>query len=256
MARVALLDPAERRVATEHCLSVIGASSPIERVVDLARGALDDARASGNVFEVIEALSVLRRAQLSAADVWPARRRHGSTRTWCVGAHPPVHGGGRTAAGHDGAAARVDSPKRRSTPPRPCRCSRIPSSWRGSRCSSSRCASSRVASTRCARPWRGGRPRTRRRMGASVWRTARRAGRAGARQPHPRAAGRRRGFDAVPRDELFFLSLCVAAWTVVLLGDRDGGGALRAALALTRRGWWWRRKARCAGARSTASSGR
>jgi DNA-binding SARP family transcriptional activator len=69
MARVARLQPAERRVVTEYCISVIAASSPAERAVDLARGAAADARESGNEFEVIEALSVLRRVQLSAADV-------------------------------------------------------------------------------------------------------------------------------------------------------------------------------------------
>ena len=33
-------------------------------------------------------------------------------------------------------------------------------------------------------------------------------------------------FDSVPRDELFFLSLTVAAWTVVLLEDRDAAEVL------------------------------
>jgi tetratricopeptide (TPR) repeat protein len=69
MARVVRLAPAERRAVTEYCISVIAASSPVERVVDLARGSLADARESGNEFEVIEALSVLRRVQLAAADV-------------------------------------------------------------------------------------------------------------------------------------------------------------------------------------------
>lgn len=74
MARVALLEPAQRRGVTEYCLSVISASSPVERVVDLARGSLNDARASGNVFEVIQALSVLRRTELAAGDIAACER--------------------------------------------------------------------------------------------------------------------------------------------------------------------------------------
>ncbi|MCZ7628873.1 MAG: hypothetical protein M5U19_07320 [Microthrixaceae bacterium] len=64
-----------------------------------------------------------------------------------------------------------------------------------------------------------------RRVGARAGAAARRAGRPGrcAGLMAPMAAT---GFESVPRDELFFLSLSVAAWTVVRLGDRTSAEAL------------------------------
>lgn len=69
MARTSRLSSSDRREVTECCLPVIAASSPIERIVGLARVSLAEARASGEVLEVIQGLSVMRRTALAAADV-------------------------------------------------------------------------------------------------------------------------------------------------------------------------------------------
>ncbi|MBV6509723.1 MAG: hypothetical protein JJLCMIEE_02821 [Acidimicrobiales bacterium] len=68
LARTATLGPVDRRTVIEYCLAVIGATSPVERVVDLARSCLSAARETGDAFELVEALSNLRRAYLAAAE--------------------------------------------------------------------------------------------------------------------------------------------------------------------------------------------
>ncbi|MCZ7628874.1 MAG: hypothetical protein M5U19_07325 [Microthrixaceae bacterium] len=99
MARLGRLDSSGRRVVTEYCIPVIAASSPAERVVDLARGSVADARASGNEFEVIETLSVLRRASSPQVTWWPARPRLESTRNWSARCGSPGSWQGWSSAG-------------------------------------------------------------------------------------------------------------------------------------------------------------
>lgn len=69
LARAPSLAPSEQRSVLEYTLLVVTASSPVERVVDLARTGLEAARAGGSVFELIEALSLMRIAHLAAGDI-------------------------------------------------------------------------------------------------------------------------------------------------------------------------------------------
>jgi hypothetical protein len=69
VARMHAFGPIERHTVLMHATQVLGASSPIERVVDLARGACDAAREAGSAAELVVALSVLRLAYLGAADL-------------------------------------------------------------------------------------------------------------------------------------------------------------------------------------------
>ena len=69
LARVSRLRPGDRCTVIECGIAAVGASSPIERVVDLARAGLGAAREARDAMHVIEALSVLRRAYLSAGDL-------------------------------------------------------------------------------------------------------------------------------------------------------------------------------------------
>ncbi|MFN8104271.1 MAG: BTAD domain-containing putative transcriptional regulator [Acidimicrobiia bacterium] len=69
LARAPALEPSERRAVMEFAFLAVLASSPIERVVDLARTGLAAARVGGSVFELIEALSVVRIAYLASGDI-------------------------------------------------------------------------------------------------------------------------------------------------------------------------------------------
>jgi len=69
VARADRFGPIERHVVLMHATIALGASSPIERVVELARGARDAAREAGNTFELVSALSVLRLSYLGAGDL-------------------------------------------------------------------------------------------------------------------------------------------------------------------------------------------
>jgi tetratricopeptide (TPR) repeat protein len=69
VARCRSFGPIERHTVLMHALQVLGASSPIERIVDLARGACDAARETGSAAELTVALSMLRLAYLAAGDL-------------------------------------------------------------------------------------------------------------------------------------------------------------------------------------------
>jgi hypothetical protein len=69
VARADSFGPIEKHTVLMHSIAVIGASSPIERVVDIARAACDAARASGASAELVEGLSQLRRALLATGDL-------------------------------------------------------------------------------------------------------------------------------------------------------------------------------------------
>ncbi len=69
LARAGSYPPGVRRSIISFSLSVVGAWSPIERVVDLARAAVDAAREDGDAPELVESLSALRRAYLAGGDL-------------------------------------------------------------------------------------------------------------------------------------------------------------------------------------------
>jgi DNA-binding SARP family transcriptional activator len=69
VARADTFGPMEKHTVLMHSIAVIGASSPIERVIDMARAACDAARASGASAELVEGLSQLRRAYLATGDL-------------------------------------------------------------------------------------------------------------------------------------------------------------------------------------------
>ena len=69
LARAGSCSPAVRRSIINFSLSVVGAWSPIERVVDLARAAVEAAREDGDAPELVESLSALRRAYLAGGDL-------------------------------------------------------------------------------------------------------------------------------------------------------------------------------------------
>ena len=69
LARTALVDPVDRRGVIAFCISAVGPWSPVERVIDLARSALGAARDSDDPVEVALALSTLRIAWLGAGDL-------------------------------------------------------------------------------------------------------------------------------------------------------------------------------------------
>jgi DNA-binding SARP family transcriptional activator len=69
LARSAAFGPIERNIVLMHVTQVLGASSPIERIVDIARGAVDAAREAGKSAEVAVALSMLRLQYLAAGDL-------------------------------------------------------------------------------------------------------------------------------------------------------------------------------------------
>jgi DNA-binding SARP family transcriptional activator len=69
VARADSYGPIEKHTVLMHSIAVIGASSPIERVIDMARAACDAARTSGASAELVEGLSQLRRAYLATGDL-------------------------------------------------------------------------------------------------------------------------------------------------------------------------------------------
>jgi tetratricopeptide (TPR) repeat protein len=69
VARADAFGPYEKKFVLMHATMSLGASSPIERVVDLARGAVDAAREGGTASELVETLSMLRLAHLGAGDL-------------------------------------------------------------------------------------------------------------------------------------------------------------------------------------------
>jgi len=69
LARADSFGPRERYFVLLHATMALGASSPIERVVDLARRSREAATEAGNAFELVTALSVLRLAHLGAGDL-------------------------------------------------------------------------------------------------------------------------------------------------------------------------------------------
>ena len=69
LARVPMLEPAARSQVLEFTIPTIGAWSPVERMVDLARAKLDAAQAAKRPGEIVTAFSVLRRWYLAAGDL-------------------------------------------------------------------------------------------------------------------------------------------------------------------------------------------
>jgi tetratricopeptide (TPR) repeat protein len=69
LARSATFGPIERHTVLMHVEQVLSASSPIERIVDIARGSVDAAREAGKSSEVVVALSMLRLQYLAAGDL-------------------------------------------------------------------------------------------------------------------------------------------------------------------------------------------
>jgi DNA-binding SARP family transcriptional activator len=226
MARVARLQPVERRVVTEYCISVIAASSPAERVVDLARGMVVDARESGNEFEVIEALSVLRRVQLAAADIVACEETARDYEELVSSVRVPrfmagveqrkammalLQGRFAQAEGHAGEAVALQP---------------IPEFIEGFAVQTLalRLEQGRLGEVReGVEEWARREPRVAWTLGLAMVMAelgeldeARRA-------MHAAVSSR---FESVPRDELYFLSLGVAARTVALLDDRESAGML------------------------------
>ncbi|MCE7883765.1 MAG: hypothetical protein DYH08_07885 [Actinobacteria bacterium ATB1] len=69
LARIDVLQPEERRIALECCILALTAWSPIERITDLARAALAAAQESGSVFGMIESQSICRFVFLARGDL-------------------------------------------------------------------------------------------------------------------------------------------------------------------------------------------
>jgi hypothetical protein len=231
MARVARLDPAGRRAVTEYCIPVIGASSPAERVVDLARGSLADARASGNEFEVIEALSVLRRAQLAVADVAACEETAREYEELVSSVRIPRFMAGveqRRAmmALLQGRFAEAEAHATETVALQP-----IPEFLEGFAVQlfALRFEQGRLQEVRAAvEEWAAQESRAAWTVGLSALQAELGELDVARCSLGPVLAS---GFDTVPRDELFFLSLTVAAWTVVLLRDRSSAEVLYELLA-------------------------
>lgn len=226
MARVARLGPAERRVVTEYCISVIAASSPVERVVDLARGAAADARESGNEFEVIEALSVLRRVQLSAADVVACEETAREYEELVSSVRIPRFMAGveqRRAmmALLQGRFSEAEAHAAETVALQP-----LAEFLEGFAVQlfALRFEQGRLDEVRDAvEGWAAQDSRAAWTIGLAVLQAELGELDAASRTLAPVVESR---FESVPRDELFFLSLAVAAWTVVLLEDRASAEAL------------------------------
>jgi DNA-binding SARP family transcriptional activator len=220
MARVSRLEPADRRAVTEYCISVIAASSPAERVVDLARGVVVEARESGNEFEVIEALSVLRRVQLAAADIVACEETAREYEELVSSVRVP-----RFMAGVEQrrammallqgrfAEAEAHATETVALQPLPEFLEGFAVQLFGLRFEQGRLEEVREA----VEGWAARDTRVAWTLGLSVLQAELGELDAAERTLSPVVASE---FDAVPRDELFFLSLAVAAWTVVLLEDR------------------------------------
>lgn len=69
LARVPSIDVRDRPTVIIYCLSAIGAFSAVERVADLTRSAVEAARASGDAVDILLSLSQLRLAHLAAGDL-------------------------------------------------------------------------------------------------------------------------------------------------------------------------------------------
>lgn len=226
MARLARLGPADRRAVTEYTISVIAASSPVERVVDLARAGAADARESGNEFEVIEALSVLRRVHLAAADIVACEEaaRHYEELVSSVRIPRFMAGVEQRRAMMallQGRFSEAEAHAAEAVTLQP-----LPEFLEGYAVQlfALRFEQGRLQEVREAvQSWAEQDARTAWRIGLSALQAELGELDAARRTLSPVVASR---FESVPRDELFFLSLAAAAWTADLLEDRDTAGVL------------------------------
>ena len=226
LARASTLGPLDRRTVIEYCLSAVSASSPIERVVDLARAALDDARAGGNVFELVEALSVLRRVYLAAADLRASDEIAREYEEMVRSVHIPRFMAGveqRRAmrALRAGRCAEAEAHAAAAVSLQP-----IPEFLEGLAVQTFalRFEQGRLDEVRPAvEAWagQGERPAWTIGYGTLLAECGEPTAAADVLRPFADA-----GFDTVPRDDLFFLSLGAAATGVVLLEDSDAAAAL------------------------------
>jgi len=226
LARTAQLAPRGRCAVIEYCLPVVAASSPVERVVDLARAALAAARAEGSVFELIEALSVLRRAHLSAGDLGAsdAIAREYEALVRAVGTPRYMAGVEQRRAMRSLLAGRFTEAEAHAA--EAISLQPIPEFIEGwavqifaARFEQGRLDEVRPAVEAWAR--QGERPAWVVGYAALLAETGESDEAAEVLGPLARA-----GFETVPRDELYFLSLAAAATAVVVTGDRDAAGVL------------------------------
>jgi DNA-binding SARP family transcriptional activator len=226
MTRIACVAPADRRVVTQFCIPVIAASSPVERVVDLARGSLVDARRSGDEFDVIETLSVLRRVQLAAADVVASEETAREYEELVSSVRIPRFMAGveqRRAmmALLQGRFGEAEAHASEAVALQP-----VPEFLEGFAVQlfALRFEQGRLEEVREAvEDWAEKDARAAWTIGVAVLHAMLGELDAARRTLAPLATTK---FDSVPRDDLYFLSLAVAAWTVVLLEDRKAAEVL------------------------------
>ena len=222
LARADSFGPMERHMVLMHATIVLGASSPIERIVELARGARDAAREAGNTFELVSALSVLRLAQLGAGDLATSDEVARSYEELVRSVRIPRYMAGVEQRRADAGAARGSLRGGGGARERGVRAAahrRIPRGPRGAV----------VRDLLRARPFRRDPTGSRGVVGAvrptgvedRAGHTARRGRRPRRRARRDRARARGRAFDVAPPDDLFFLCVAAAATTIVALGDDE-----------------------------------
>lgn len=231
LARAPSLASSEQRAVLEYTLLVVTASSPVERVVDLARAGVEAARSGGSVFELIEALSLMRIAHLAAGDIAAsdevAREYEERVRTVRVPrfmAGVEQRRGMRALLAGRFGEAEAHAAEAVSLQP-------VPEFIEGfsAQLFALRLEQGRLPEVRDAvQAYAAAAQRPAWEIGYSTLLAELGDFREAAEVLRPYVEG---GFELVPRDELFFLALAVAANTVVQVGDRDGAAVLYGLLA-------------------------
>ena len=211
----------------------LGACSPIERVVDLTRGALDAARESGTAFEIVDALSILRLTYMAAGDLARSDAAAHEYEEMVQAIRIPRYMAGveqRRAIARRCLPA-VSSRRRRTRTRRTC-CNRSTSTSKGSRRRCSRSATSKVASTRSgprSREWAIQYDRPAWKFGYATLLALQGEHDSARAVVTPMLEA---GIAAVvPHDDLYFLCIAAAATTLVEIGDPTYAGALFDVLA-------------------------
>lgn len=231
LARSTTLGPVDRRTVLEYCLAAIGACSPVERVLDLARSCLSAARETGDAFELVQALSVLRRAYLAAADPAASDEVAREYEELVRVVHIPRYLAGveqRRAmrALLSGRFTEAEARARQAVTLEP-----TPEFMEGFAVQlfASRLEQGRLEEVRDGvEAWAGGDSHPAWSIGHALLLAELDEPEGAATVLHPFT---RTGFENVPRDDLYFLALCAAATAVESLQDREAAGVLYELLA-------------------------